>query len=102
MTSKSGDHNARSCGHQGHKILNGRARSASQKKSKESSADQNDRELGAGTGKNRKENYRKACERDISFKPTSYGGCGGQKDLQIRKVADKFKLSLPKDGGAGA
>ena len=60
-------------------------------------ADQNDREVGAGRCKDSsqsKEDDKSVS--DISFKPTSNGSCGGQKDLQEEKVAEKLALRCPK------
>ena len=60
-------------------------------------ADQNNREVGAGRCKDSsqsKEDDKSVS--DISFKPTSNGSCGGQKDLQEEKVAEKLALRCPK------
>ena len=53
-------------------------------------ADQNNREVGAGRCKEDDKIDKSVF--DISFKPTSNGGCGGQKDLQAEKVALKLAL----------
>ena len=45
---------------------------------------------GDGAEKDCENNKAKKC--DMSFKPTSYGGCEGQKDLQTEKVAEKLAL----------
>ena len=110
MASKS---EARIQGRRGQEILKGRALSASHISLLEKFADQNHRENGAGRAEKDCEIDKKAC--DMSFKPTSNGGSGGQKDLQVEKVAEKLALLCPKydekvkdragrgkNGGAGA
>ena len=89
MTSKSGGHTVRNRGRRGY----GKAFDASRPNSSEKTAEKfaviysQNSVVGAGRCK---EDDKSAY--NISFKPTSNGGCGGQKDLQERKVADKLAL----------
>ena len=94
MASNSGAHNVRNQGRRGHEVLKGRALSASHIKPSEKFAE---KEKSAGrckdggfAEKDCENNKAKKC--DMSFKPTSYGGCEGQKDLQTEKVAEKLAL----------
>ena len=90
MASKSGGHEVRNRGRRGHKVLKGRALSASHIKSTEKFAEKvAGHSKDGGTNKQRVDP--KKC--DISFETTSNGGRGGLlKQLQVKKVAEKLAL----------
>ena len=94
MASNSGGQDVRNQGRRGHEVLNGRALSASHIKPSEKFAEKEKSggrcKDGGCAEKDCENNKAKKC--DIFFKPTSYGGCEGQKDLQTEKVAEKLAL----------
>ena len=91
MSSKSRGHDIRICQDQGY----GKAFDAS--RPKPSAVDEKFRKEGAGHSSNGGAGgadfpNSKLKVSEISFKPTSYGGFEGQKDLQTEKVAEKLAL----------
>ena len=102
MTSKSGGHDAGRQGHQDHKILKGRALSASHIKSTEKFAE---REAGRGhskdgSGTNKQRVEPKKC--DIPFETNSTGGRGGLlKQLQEKCIAEKLAKNVADENNNG-